>query len=80
MIQKITFNPLTGRFDFVNDIPELTSDPATPNVGDTWVIITSFGSAGLAMGPLGLTYSGPINTYQLSYYTAEGVVVRTELS
>jgi len=86
MSLQIVFNPFTGKFDFVNStnttIPEVTMDPSSPTAGETWVLMSSVGLAGEAMGVLGLTYSGDAahSTYQLSYYTTEGTTVRTELS
>lgn len=85
------FNPLGPPFDEVNagssgsvNIPELSADPASPTAQEAWVLKTTTGgggSAGQLMGILGLTYAGGgTTTYQFSYYTNEGTIVRTPLS
>lgn len=82
---KFVFNPLTAKFDIVDGnvvIPELFSDPTSPEHGETWVLVTGTLLGGEAMGVLGLTYSGDLSTpaYRLSYYTNEGTIVRTPLT
>lgn len=59
-------------------IPEVTSDPASPTAGDTWVLRTGQ-EAGTPIGLLlALTYSG-IN-YFLSYQTEANTTIRVELT
>lgn len=81
---RIVFNPFTAKFDYVDvgTIPEYNADPFPLNFNDTWVLATGTSLAGEAMGVLGLTYSGDMGTasYQLSYYTNEGTIVRTPLT
>lgn len=52
-------------------------DPANPVRGQVWVNPTGLiGSPGLAMGPLGLTYTQPVvETYLLTFRTNEGTSV-----
>lgn len=110
MASSFVFNPLTSNLDLVVTIPQLTSDPVSPNVDDLWVLKSgSGGGAGIADGtpmglllaltytnnqpiviadgtPMGLllalTYTGQggSTNYKLSYYTAEGSIVRKTLS
>ena len=56
-------------------------NPANPVKGQVWVNpVGLVGSAGLAMGPLGLTYSQPVaETYLLTFRTNEGTSVGTGL-
>lgn len=69
-----------------NHIQELFTDPAVPDPEEVWVLRT--GSAGIPDGaPIGmllaLTYtdnSGSSFTYQLSYQTLEGPIVRVALT
>lgn len=88
---QVTFNPFTDNLDFIGGgaatltIPEYSADPGSPVVNQAWVLKTGGGGAGAGI-PIGLllslTYagSGSPATYQLSYYTAEGTIVRTTLS
>lgn len=87
MIKKLTFNPFTGNFDFVNTIPQLNTDPASPNAEDAWVKRTGSGSSIPDGTPIGLllalTYtgnSGSSFTYAFAYRTKEGTTVRVALS
>lgn len=68
-------------------IPELTSDPASPNAQQAWVLKTggSVGSGGgLPYGLLlALTYpgvGGGAPTYQFSYRTIENTTIRVSMS
>lgn len=69
-------------------IPEYSSDPASPNPGDVWVLRSGSGGAGggviAAFGGLGFPIlsidSGGATTYELSYRTEAGTTVRTTLS
>lgn len=85
------FNPLTSELDIVGtggggtaSIPEYTSDPISPSAEDAWVL-RSGGAVG-GGSPIGmllaLTYagSGGSYTYQFSYYTNEGTIIRNTLS
>ena len=66
-------------------IPQLDADPGDPFEESAWVLKSGGGSIpdGTPIGMLlGLTYTDvtPINTYQLSYKTKEGTIIRTTLS
>jgi len=56
-------------------IPEVTSDPITPTINSTWVLSIPVGA------PVGLllTITNPKSSYLLSFKTASGIIVRTEL-
>lgn len=56
-------------------IPEYATDPVSPSPTDTWVLRIPAGS------PIGLllALTQGQNTYQLSYRTAAGTTVRTNL-
>jgi len=69
-------------------ITELGSDPISPTTNQAWVLRTGSGGTGggilqATMG-LGFPYlsvsSGGSYTYQLSYYTEAGTIVRSTLS
>lgn len=74
----------TGSSDHIQ---ELFSDPASPTPEEVWVL-RSGGSGGIPDGtPIGLllalTYTGNAGsgfTYQLSYQTLEGPIIRVTLS
>lgn len=78
-------NPSAGSGES-NHIQELFTDPVSPTPEEVWVLRT--GSGGIPNGtPIGLllalTYtnnSGTAFTYQLSYQTLEGPIVRVALS
>lgn len=88
----LRFNPTTGELDLVNtssggtaSIPEYSTDPGSPSAQDAWVLKTTTGggSAGAPLGLLlALTDAGASgsSTYQFSYYTNEGTIIRTTLS
>lgn len=66
-------------------IPELDADPGDPFEQSAWVLKSGGGVIpdGTPIGLLlGLTYTDvtPINTYQLSYFTKEGTIIRTTMS
>jgi len=67
-------------------ISQVDSDPASPSAEDAWVLHTTTGQDGTAGEPRGLllalTYTGTVggHTYQFSYYTKEGTIVRVTLS
>lgn len=63
-------------------IPQVVSDPASPTAGQMWVLaIGQVGTAGQAMGVLGLTYSDEVvQSYQLSYKASNGDIKRVGLS
>jgi len=82
----VVFNPFTGDFQYLNSggssqITQVTSDPSSPQSGDVWVLVNgSAGSAGQAMGILGLTYSRTEATsYQFSIKLANGDIKRIGL-
>lgn len=63
-------------------IPEYSSDPASPVAGDTWVLS---GGASVIGSPIGmlLTLTTAVSvptSYQLSYKTASGRIIRTSLT
>lgn len=83
------FNPLTSQLDLVNVVPEVSSDPSSPNAQDAWVLKTSSGGstgggkikAVLGLGFLALTVgAGGSTSYKFSYQTKEGSIVRTTLA
>jgi hypothetical protein len=58
-------------------LAEVLADPVAPHVGQTWILKTDY--AGQPMGLLlSLTYN--YSTYQLSYKTSSGTIIRTNLS
>lgn len=86
MISKLEFNPVTAKLDLVKSIPQLDSDPSSPNSEDLWVLksVTGGGAGvGEAYGLL-LTLTQPgagaATSYELSFRTLEGTTVRTALS
>lgn len=85
MKKKIVFNPLSGEFDLIGHIPELTSDPSSPAPEDAWVLRS--GSGGVGSGEsygllLALTQpgTGGSYTYALKYRTQEGTTISVALS
>ena len=82
MSTKTVFNPFTGKFDYVEYIPELYTDPTNPQQESAWVKASIGVAAG---GPIGLllalTYNaGGGTSYTFSYKTIEGTVVTTTLT
>lgn len=63
-------------------VTEVVSDPSAPAAGDVWIkTIGQVGTAGQAMGVLGLTYSRTeVNKYYLSFKTDNGDIKRIELT
>jgi hypothetical protein len=62
-------------------IPELTVDPVSPPAQSAWVLATMGAPAGTPIGLLlSLTYAGPVESYQFSYKTIEGPIVRVFLT
>jgi hypothetical protein len=57
-------------------LSEVSSDPVSPSAGDTWILNQAAGS------PIGLllALTTEASKYYLSYKTASGAVVRTQLS
>lgn len=86
MITKVAFNPLPAPFELISTIPQLSTDPSSPNAEDAWVL--KQGQAAIPDGtPIGLllalTYTGnqaSAVSYQFSYRTQEGTTVRTTLT
>ena len=65
-----------------NQIPQLTSDPSSPETEAIWVKKTSASTAlKFPLMALGLTLGGTVGTtYQLSFRTEEGTTVRATMS
>lgn len=63
-------------------IPEVTTDPVSPTTGQIWLLANGkTGTAGQAMGVLGLTYSQPeVESYDLSIYTQEEKTIRVRMT
>ena len=58
-------------------IPEVYADPISPAPESAWVLATAGIPGGVPIGLLlSLTYTGPIESYQFSYKTLEGSIVR----
>lgn len=70
--------PYTGS----SGISEVDTDPSSPTPGTMWLKANGrVGTAGQAMGVLGLTYSqSEVASYQLSIKTSEGPIVRVGVS
>lgn len=78
----ITFNIFTGNFDFVGDsgassglIPEYTTDPLSPALGESWILRTflSFGGDLIYFhGAMPVT-TGEDNKFEFSVLTTGGV-------
>lgn len=75
---KIVYNPIENEFDYINNIAQVTADPASPNGEDAWVLREGSGAAipdGTPIGlMLGLTYTGNAGTsytYTPKYKTNE---------
>lgn len=88
-MSAFTHNPFSRTFDFESTgsgsgtIPQFNTDPVSPPPNYTWVLKTStVVGGGIPIGLLlGLTYSGVVsNSYQLSYKTLEGPIVRVALT
>ena len=90
MIKKLTFNVFTSNFDYVSAIPQLDTDPASPNAEDAWVLKTGGGvsGGGVIQGWIGLG-STPIltvgagagaATYEFKYRTQEGTTKKVALT
>lgn len=87
---KLVFNVFTGTLDYVNTpnsgtafIPELTSDPVSPDPQTAWVLKEEIPEViGSPIGLLlSLTYSTSLlPAYEFSYQTIEGNIVRVPLS
>lgn len=80
----IRFDALLGKVRFRDKVRELDADPASPTAEDAWVL--KQGGGGGEGEPIGLllalTYSSPAValTYDLSYKTKEGDIVRASLA
>lgn len=69
-------------------IPELSSDPASPTTNQAWVLRSGSGGTGggvvqaiTGLGfPIMSVNTGGTYSYQLSYYTEAGTIVRSTLS
>lgn len=63
------------------DIPQYTSDPATPKPEEAWVLRTIGGGGGTPVGLLlALTTAGSGSSYKFKYRTVEGTTVSVDLS
>jgi hypothetical protein len=63
------------------NIPELYADPVSPIPESAWILATAGMPGGAPIGLLlSLTYAGPIESYQLSYKTLEGPIIRVLLT
>jgi len=88
MSLKIVFNPFTGKFDYINaapaisTIPEYMADPVSPSPEEAWVLYSGFPPVGSPIGLLlSLTHAVPsAGSYQLSYETLEGTIKRVALT
>jgi len=60
-----------------NNLEQLSGDPVSPRSGQTWVKATVYTGSPIGL-LLSLTYASYV-TYQLSYKTYEGPIVRTNL-
>lgn len=90
MAFKLAINPYNGELQLINksttgtvNIPELTADPVSPAPESAWVLKGSiFTPIGTPIGLLlALTYAGTSSpTYEFSYKTIEGPIVRAELT
>ncbi len=81
------YNPIEDEFNIVGNIPQLSSDPATAQAEDTWVLASIAGGTGggKIMGfmggmPLLTVNSGGSAVYSLSYKTKEGDIKRVTLT
>lgn len=85
---KPLYNPLLKKnIQFINDIPQLTADPAAPTDESAWVLRQGTGGGipdGTPIGMLlALTYTGDPGTpytYQFSYRTKDGTTKRVSLT
>lgn len=78
-----SFNPFTGSFDKSNNttIPEFDSDPVSPGPNSVWVRRTLLAGASEPIGLLlALTNDQNTYTYELSFMTRLGTIVRVWLS
>jgi len=81
----VTFNPFTGNFDFTGAsgsiIPQYTTDPVSPVSESAWILKSEV----MVGTPIGLLLSltqeiDGGDSYQFSYKTLEGPIVRTSLT
>lgn len=63
-------------------VPQVTSDPVSPSAGQIWVLANGTnGSAGEAMGVMGLTYSrSEVDFYELSFVADNGDIKKARLT
>lgn len=87
MSERLRFNPLSGNFDMVEVVPELTADPASPAPESAWVLKTVGMSGGgeikafLGLGfPVTSVGVGGPDTYELRYRTTEGTTIGVALT
>lgn len=60
-------------------VQEATSDPVSPQPNQVWMLKTDYTGQPIGL-LLALTYTGRTPTYQMSYQTTEGHVIRQNLS
>jgi len=87
-MKQVIVNPLPAPLALSFYIPELSSDPVSPNAQDAWVLRGGSGGSGggkirafigLSMAYLKVNTGGAFN-YKFSYRTNEGSTVRATLS
>lgn len=63
-------------------IPEYSVPPSSPSPNAAWIQVTGLtGSAGAAMGVMGLTYTSPVfSSAELNYRTEQNKTVKVPLS
>lgn len=86
-MKKFVLNPVSGAFDLVFNVPELSTDPTSPVAGDLWVKKTGGVSGGGEIKAfLGLGFpalspgAGGTATYELCYKTVNDGTVKVSLS
>ena len=84
---KTIINPFTGKFDFVDKIKQVSTDPSSPKAETAWVLRTGSGGSIPDGTPIGLllvlTYkdnAGTAFTYEFKYRTKEGTTVVATLT
>lgn len=77
---KAKYDPLLDKVR-TRDIPQYSSDPATPKPEEAWVLRSIGGGGGSPVGLLlALTSAGSGSTYAFKYRTKEGTTVSVALS
>lgn len=77
---KVKYDPILDQ-ERTRDIPQYTSDPASPQSEEAWVLRTIGGGGGTPLGlTLVFTEAGSGSTYKFKYRTREGSTVSVDLS